>query len=165
MRTIDTPEINVFWQDACTALEINIDSPHIACAFAEATSPDRVSAIDAIGELSLSNQKRGTAHLELQFKTDGIPMRNIGDYWIVLKCDGSPICVVKIIALDIVPFNQVGPVFAASEGEGDLSLDYWRNVHGRYFKAQCERWGKEWRDDFSVVCESFITVYRPDASV
>ncbi len=82
--------------------------------------------------------------------------------WIVLKCDGNPVCVVKIIGIDIMPFNQVNPVFAASEG--DLSLDFWRNGHREYFQKQCERWGVTWRESFPVVCGSFITVYRPGDS-
>ena len=29
------------------------------------------------------------------------------------------------------------------------------------FLDQCERWGVEWSEDYPVVCESFVTVYRP----
>ena len=136
--------------------------PHCASTFAEPRSPDRVAGIDALAQLAHENQKRGTAHLAVQFEHDSIPMRNIGDYWIILKCDGTPICVVQIIGIEITPFDQVGPVFAASEGEGDLSLSYWRDAHIPYYQSQCERWGIAWREDLAVVCESLIAVYRPD---
>ena len=68
-------------------------------------------------------------------------MRQVGDYWIVLKCDGSPQCVVQIIGIEILPFNKVGPIFAASEGDGDLSLRYWRQGHMAQFKDQCKAVG------------------------
>jgi len=164
MLRFDTPLISSFWQSACADLGIPCDSHHCACTFAEPRNPVRIQAIDALSELALSGQKRGTAHLEMQFREDNIPMREIGDYWIVLKCDGTPMCVVRIIAIEIVPFNQVGPEFAASEGEGDLSRRYWREAHGAYFQAQCDRWGVTWRDDLLVVCENFLTVYRPGNS-
>ena len=162
MLRFSTPEIDAFWETACSAMGISPDSPHCASTFAEPRSPDRVADIDALAQLANENQKRGTAHLAVQFENDGIPMRNIGDYWIVVKCDGTPICVVQIIGIHITPCDQVDPVFAASEGEGDLSLAYWRDAHIPYFQSQCERWGMAWREDLAVVCESFIVVYRPD---
>jgi uncharacterized protein YhfF len=67
--------------------------------------------------------------------------------------------------MNIVPFNLVGPEFAASEGpEGGLipSHENWSNAHREYFQEQCERWGVAWHEDHPVVCESFITVYSPD---
>ena len=81
--------------------------------------------------------------------------------WIVTTVLGDPLCVVRITNVDIKPFNQVGDVFAASEGEGDLSLEHWRGAHLGYFKQQCLEWDQEWRDDRPVVCESFELVYRP----
>ena len=162
MLAYDTTEIAEFWRVAGSSLGLSDDSSRCAYTFAEPNDdPEVVAEIDALAELALAGQKRGTAHLEIQFDKDGIPMRKVGDYWIVLKCDGSPVCVVRIIGIEIVPFNQVGPVFAASEGEGDLSLDYWREGHRAYFEEQCERWGVSWRDDYPVVCESFIVVHRP----
>ena len=29
------------------------------------------------------------------------------------------------------------------------------------FPDQCKRWGVEWSEDYAVVCENFVTVYRP----
>ena len=162
MLTFDTPEISSFWKQACAAMGISDESPHCAHTFAEPNrSTDAKKWIDPIADNAVNRMKRGTAHLEMQFELDGIPMRDIGDYWIVLKCDGSPQCVVQIIAIETQPFNRVGPVFAASEGDDDLSLRYWRQGHKAQFLDQCDRWGVAWSEDYPVVCESFVTVYRP----
>jgi len=162
MLGYDTAEIREFWGHASKVLGVSDDTPYCAYTFAEPNDDaDVIAEIDALSGLALAGLKRGTAHMKIQFANDNIPMRSIGDYWVVLKCDGSPVCVVKIIGIDIVPFNEVGPVFAASEGEGDMTLDFWRKGHGEYFEEQCERWGEGFRDDYPVVCESFILVYRP----
>ncbi len=33
--------------------------------------------------------------------------------------------------------------FAASEGEGDKSLEWWRNAHWKFFSRECEDLGIE----------------------
>jgi uncharacterized protein YhfF len=162
----ESPEIDAFWKDACTALGISEQSRRYALPFAECDERDgeRVKSLNAIADLAVKSLKRGTCHQAIQFEMDDVPMRSVGDYWIVVKVDGTPICVVKIIAINIVPFNQVGPEFAASEGpERGLipSHENWSYGHRRYFMKQCERWGVPWREDNPVVCESFITVYSP----
>jgi len=162
----ESPEISAFWKKACAALDIGEESRHYALPFAECdqTQGEIVDRINEIGELAEKSLKRGTCHQAMQFEMDDISMRSVGDYWIVVKVDGTPICVVKLTAIHIAPFNQVGPEFAASEGpERGLipSHENWSYAHRRYFMGQCERWGVRWREDNPVVCESFITVYSP----
>ena len=166
----DNPEINAFWKNACTALNIDEGTRHYALPFAECdeTESEVVEIINDIGELAVKSLKRGTCHQAIQFEMDDVPMRRVGDYWIVVKVDGTPVCVIKIIGINIVPFNQVGPEFAASEGpEGGLipSHENWSHAHRGHFIEQCERWGVPWREDNPVVCESFITVYSPGYSL
>ena len=163
----ESPEIDAFWKNACTALNIDEESRHYALPFAECdeTQGEVVETINSIGELAVKSLKRRTCHQAIQFEMDDVAMRSVGDYWIVVKVDGTPVCVVKIIGINIVPFNQVGPEFAASEGpERGLipSHENWSYAHRRYFIKQCERWGVPWREDNPVVCESFITVYSRD---
>ena len=163
----ESPEIEAFWKNACAVLEISPDSQHYALAFIEhdeSTEEEMLEIIDGIGALAVESLKRGTCHLAMQFEKDNIAMRSVGDHWIVVKTDGTPVCVTKIIAINIVPFSQVGPEFAASEGpEGGLipSHENWSDAHRGYFREQCERWGVPWSEDLPVVCESFITVYSP----
>jgi uncharacterized protein YhfF len=128
-------------------------------------TPQMLQIIDDIAEMAVRGLKRGTCHLAMQFEHDKVAMRNVGDYWIVVKTDGTPVCVVQIIAIEILPFNRVGPVFAASEGPEDGGLPthaHWFALHEEYFREQCDRWSTAYRDDLPVVCESFITVYSPE---
>ena len=115
--------------------------------------------IDELAGMARDGQKRGTAHMQLQFEKDGIAMREPGDCWILTTTDGAPLCVLRITDVAITAFNEVGEAFAAREGEGDLSIAHWRGAHLDYFKHQCANWQCEWRDDTPVVCESFERVY------
>ncbi len=160
MMGFDTAEVDAFWREACADRDIDPTSGRCAYTFAEIGKNVDTSAINELSDLATSGHKRGTTHLRIHFDQEQIAMRQPGDYWIVTKTTGEPMCLVRITNVDIKPFNQVELAFAASEGESDLSLDYWRRVHSAYFQEQCERWGVEWREDLPVVCESFDLVYR-----
>jgi len=54
--------------------------------------------------------------------------------------------------------SDVDAAFAAREGEGDGSLEFWKNCHEDYFKLQLADWDREWSDDLPVVLESFELV-------
>jgi len=54
--------------------------------------------------------------------------------------------------------NEVSAEFAALEGEGDLSYDYWWKGHKTFFTAELAEYGKEFSDNMLVVCEWFEVV-------
>jgi len=163
----DSPEIEAFWTKACKTMGIATDARRQALPFVEFfddETPEMLQIIDDIADMAVEGLKRGTCHLAMQFEHDKVPMRQVGDYWIVVKTDGTPVCVVQIIAIEQLAFNRVGPVFAASEGPEDGGIPShtrWYALHKEYFEEQCDRWGVPFREDHPVVCESFITVYSP----
>ena len=58
------------------------------------------------------------------------------------------------------PNMEVPEEFAATEGEGDGSLRYWREAHWEYFGRECERIGRARDLKMPVVCERFEVVFR-----
>lgn len=66
----------------------------------------------------------------------------------------------KNIHVDIVPFRDVTPLHAENEGEGDLSLEYWKTVHKNYFSSMRKADNKLFNDNMLVVCETFELVYK-----
>ena len=60
--------------------------------------------------------------------------------------------VVQNQSVEIVPFNEVTAEYAAIEGEGDGSLDYWRRTHEAFFSRECKRIGRQPSENMPVVC-------------
>ena len=149
-----TPEVEAYWQACREANDIAVEEYH-ACTFAD---PARTDKLDYITEHCRQGHKRGTAHLVLDFEMNAVPRREVGDYWVVLDRDGGPVCVVQVVKVEVTPFDEITPEWAARENEGDSSLEYWARGHRGYYQAQCADWGKEWREDLPVVCEYFELV-------
>lgn len=161
MQYFESPEIDAVWQQACEATGIDPATPHHAGTFAGSDGGAEEAFHDELAALVRDGQKRGTTHMRLEFEHRGIPLREVGHCWIVTGAAGNPYCVVRITKIAIVPYEEVELEFAASEGEGDLSLEYWHGAHRGYFQEQCDKWGYDWHEDTPVVCESFEVIYRP----
>jgi uncharacterized protein YhfF len=61
--------------------------------------------------------------------------------------------VTQTLALEQVRYDEVSSPFTSSEGEGDRSLTYWRDVH----RAYLERSGG-FAPDMMLWCETFRLV-------
>jgi len=49
--------------------------------------------------------------------------------------------------------------FAAREGEGDRSLEYWRSVHWDFFSRNLAAFGILPTEELVLVCETFEKIY------
>ena len=52
--------------------------------------PKFFDEIDEITELALQGQKQATSHLEIDFEVNNVPVRNEGDYWLMLDKSLKP---------------------------------------------------------------------------
>ena len=86
-------------------------------------------------ELVLSGTKRATCWAESQ----GLLSAEVGKLMVVLDGQGVPKAVLKTIELTKRRFDEVDEAFAYDEGEGDRSLQYWREAHAGYF-SRLGRW-------------------------
>ena len=86
------------------------------------------------------------------------PASEVGDLEIVLHFDGTPALLTRVTSSIVMPFNAVSAEYAAIEGEGDGSLEYWREAHWEFFSRECERIGLEPRVDMPVSCMTFELV-------
>ena len=121
---------------------------------------DNAPSADELAELVLSGRKRASAALLWAYEDAGKPLPRPGDLSVVTRFSGEPVCVIETRRVEIVPFGQVGADFAATEGEGDGSLAFWRRAHTAYFGRECERLQRTFGEDMPVVCETFAVVYR-----
>ena len=125
----------------------------------------RVGAFGDSAELSrellaliLAGKKRGGACLRWSYEAAHEALPAFGDIEVVLDHQNEPVLITRVTQVDEKAFNQVGADFAAIEGEGDGSLDYWRQAHWQYFSRECARLGRTADESMSVVCETFEIV-------
>lgn len=76
-----------------------------------------------------------------------------GSYHIILNGQGAPVCVIRMVSLRLMRFSEVTEAFARQEGEGDLSLAYWREEHQAFFTRE-----GEFAEDMELVAEEFVVV-------
>jgi uncharacterized protein YhfF len=114
---------------------------------------------DELARLVQSGVKRSTASLQLEYGEEPLPQEN--DLEIVTDWRGRACCVIRTTRVTIRPFQEVPPEFAAREGEGDGSLEYWRRVHWECFERYLSPLGRSPSEDMAVVCQEFEVVFPP----
>lgn len=113
---------------------------------------------DSLLALVLAGVKTGTASALWDYEHAGDPVPAAGDLSIILDGAGEPRAVLETTAAAIVAFDQVDADHAASEGEGDLTLEYWRASHERYWRDHSES-PRGFEPDMPIVCERFRVLY------
>jgi uncharacterized protein YhfF len=101
---------------------------------------------DELLALVLEGRKRATTWAAVQ-GTQGV---EVGSRSIIKDGQGRPRAVIETIQLTRRCFAEVDESFAQDEGEGDLSLDYWRKAHQVYFTRE-----GTYADNMEVYCERF----------
>lgn len=96
--------------------------------------------------------KRAGTGLLWAMQHDGESMPQVGDIEIVIDHRHDPALVTRITSVAVAAFSEVNAEYAATEGEGDGSLEFWREGHWRFFSRECARIGREPRLDMPVVC-------------
>jgi uncharacterized protein YhfF len=124
---------------------------------------DNEASANELADLVLAGVKRATACLVWSFESAGRSPPKPGALSVVTYWDGKPACVIETQEVQVLPFKLVTADFAATEGEGDGSLEYWRRVHWAYFGRECARVGREPSLDMPVACERFQVIYRASA--
>jgi uncharacterized protein YhfF len=132
------------------------ERPDLAGVFSFGDSP---GLADTLADLVYVGKKTATAEAKWTFEANGDPLPEPGDHWVVLDGSGDPRCVVQTTAVEVVPFADVSADHAAAEGEGDGSLEYWREAHADYYRRTLPE-GRAFDREVPVVCERFRVVYR-----
>jgi uncharacterized protein YhfF len=109
---------------------------------------DTPKLADELLELVIKGVKTATCSTEDEPNTS-----TPGERWVVRDGSGAPRCVIETVEVSYRRYNEVDAAFAREEGEGDLSLDYWRDAHRRYFG----RLGR-FSEDMMLMCERFRLV-------
>lgn len=110
----------------------------------------------------VASQKRATASLALWYGADREALPRVGELRIVLDGAGIPRSVIEITEVREGPLDSADAQFAANEGEGDGSLEYWLAEHRRFFARELAAEGLALSDKVQVIFERFRLVWQPD---
>jgi uncharacterized protein YhfF len=150
-----TKAVKDFWDEFCRANpEVKQDEDYQVWSFG-----DSHKLANELYKLVLEGKKTATACLVWENEHDPTNAPILNGYSVITDFEGKPKCIIKTLKIEIKPFNEVDEVFAAKEGEGDLSLTYWKKVHLDYFTKKCQELGKQASETMLVVCEEFKLLY------
>lgn len=104
--------------------------------------------------------KKATSNslLGLQYRNETLP--KIGDYAVVTNWEREAQCIIETTKVRLKPFFSIDEAYARLEGEGDKSLDYWKNTHWDYYTRELEAFGRVPRDSMIIVCQEFEKVFE-----
>ena len=150
----DKRKSDEFWAEFCASTGVDRGVPHQVWHFGN--TPEM--AIE-LAKLVLSGKKTATASLASvnEIKPEEAPIDD--GYSVVTDIVGEPIAMIQTVEIRHIPFVEVDKKFAADEGEGDLSLEYWRKVHWDYFSREAKELGLEFSDHSIICCERFRLLF------
>src|SRR5262245_34488830 len=152
-----TTRVEVFWEGYLGTLPAEHPHRHVRPdAFAFGDSPSLANELAGLVQIG---RKRATAGLPAEFTAAGLPLPVAGDISIVTRADGSPVAIIQLTEVRLIPFQLVDAAFAADEGEGDHSLAWWRAAHREYFGRVSAKLGCEFDEDTRVICQRFRLVW------
>jgi uncharacterized protein YhfF len=136
------------------------DSTYFGKSYIVDNFGDNPALADELAQLVVHGLKTATsaALSELEAEENTIPQPGLIS--IILDGHGDPKCIIETTAVSVSRFNDVDEEFAHAEGEGDLSLDYWRKAHMDFFSRVLPKIGKEFSEDMLLVCERFQVIYK-----
>ena len=108
---------------------------------------------DELLALVLAGKKTATCTALRDVKDAQEPMPEVGRRDVVLDGAGKPAAVIETTEVTVRRFDEVDEAFARDEGEGDLSLEYWRDGHEAYFARN-----GGFEPDMELICERFRLV-------
>jgi uncharacterized protein YhfF len=150
--------VHKYWEGFLSSL--GPDSPYRAKAYIAEGWGDSPELADELGALIAQGAKTATCSALWEWEAEGKPVPEAGYITVVLDGRGQPLCIVETIEISIRKYNEVDAEFAREEGEGDLSLNYWRAAHENYFSRVLRKIDKEFSEDMPLACERFRLIYK-----
>lgn len=128
------------------------DAPYEAWAFG--VEADQLADLTAQGVKTATTSGYDLYELE----DESLPKEN--EFNIILDNKDEAVCITQTKKVYIVPYNEVTEKHAFKEGEGDRTLNYWRQVHMDVFSEEYETYSLSFNSDSLVVCEEFELVFK-----
>lgn len=114
-----------------------------------------------LNTLVLAGVKTATAGLLSEYAEENEELEYVGERLVLVDDHDRLVGVVEVTGVEVVRFADVSWDFARSEGEGDRSIDEWREGHARFWAGA----GTPVTDDTDIVCVRFRLVSAGDGGI
>ncbi len=115
---------------------------------------------NACAELVRKGKKTASCGMEYWYIHEKEPIPAAGHLQVVTNWNGDPVCIIELTSVSTCKFKDVTPEFAYAEGEGDRSLEWWREAHWKFFAEECKESGIDPSEEMVLVLERFKVVHR-----
>jgi uncharacterized protein YhfF len=151
-------QIAAYWQTFLDTLPD--DSPLRQANYVAEAWGDSPQLAQELADLIVAGIKTATCSALWDWQAENEPIPEAGVITIVLDGQNQSVGIVETVEVTVRPYHEVDAQFAYEEGEGDRSLDYWRQAHWQFFSRTLPNIGKEPTQDMPLVCERFRLIYR-----
>lgn len=145
----DDTTLGAFWRRARTHAGLSADLP-LPEAWSFGATPQQA---DDLLALVIAGCKTATSSARRDYEIDREDVPDPGPS-IIIDGAGAPRVLIMTTDVQIVPFARVDAAHAEAEGERDLSLEAWREIHREAFALHGPV-----TDDLDVVLERFAVLY------
>ncbi len=120
---------------------------------------DSENAANECGQLVLDGIKTATCSALIEYKIENEDLPGQNDFFIITNFKNEALCIIQNVNVEIKKYKDIDEAWAAAEGEGDRSLDYWKKVHKAFFSRHLKQNGLAFSEELDLVCESFKRVF------
>ena len=117
-------------------------------------------APDKLAKLVLKGTKTATCSAYELYQVENEPIPQAGDYSVILDSKDNAVCVIQTTRIYIAPYSSCSKEHAYKEGEGDRSLQYWKDVHEEFFTDEMKSLNKSFDENMLLIYEEFVVVYK-----
>ncbi len=110
-------------------------------------------------KLVVEGKKIGTCGALISYEKSNTSIPKIGDLWIITDWDKNAVCIIKTTQIEPKKFSEIDKKWAETEGEGDLSLAYWKRVHWDFFTKELQQYNEKPSEDMVLICETFEKIF------
>lgn len=149
-----TPQEQDFWDRFRTATGDRTVAPADVFRFG-----DSAAMSNELLDLVRSGRKRATCSLARWYGPGLAPLPAAGELSLILDGDDQPRSVIRTTSVELRPVRSVDADFARDEGEGDLSLEWWRAAHLEFWQREATRERFTFSEHLDAVLHRFVLVW------
>lgn len=110
-------------------------------------------------ELIRAGAKTAAFSLLWELEANHEPLPKRGDCFVVIDYDGNPGCVIRIAAVQSLPFREISEQQTRHGAPGERQLDTWRSVYWEEWRQVLERVGRTPNEEMIVLFQQFEVLY------